>query len=59
MGTPCISLSELAQEKSDALVIIAADVSDVIETQLKNLGFPNIITKKKLDLAILETPPTI
>ncbi|MDR0516771.1 MAG: glycosyltransferase [Fibromonadaceae bacterium] len=59
MGTPCLSLSELMLEKSDTLVIIAADVSDAIETQLKDLGFLYIATKKKLDSAILETPPLI
>jgi glycosyltransferase involved in cell wall biosynthesis len=59
MGTPCVPLSELMLEKSDTLVIIAADVSDVIETQLKDLGFLYIATKKKLDSAILETPPLI
>jgi len=59
MGTPCVSPSELAFTKSDILVIIATDVSDIIEMQLRNAGFPCIITKKQLDALILETPPNI
>lgn len=58
-GVPCVTPYDLVQFKDDVMIIIAADVSDVIETQLKDLGFPYFMTKKKLDSLILETPPTI
>jgi hypothetical protein len=58
-GTNSVSLAELSHKKLDTLVIIAADVSDTIETQLKDAGFPYITTKKKLDALILESPPII
>ncbi|GHV57579.1 hypothetical protein FACS1894216_22120 [Synergistales bacterium] len=58
-GIPCVSFDELAGIKSDILVIIATDLSDIIETQLKGAGFPYVITKKNLDALILESPPAI
>jgi glycosyltransferase involved in cell wall biosynthesis len=54
--TPCLSPGDLEKHMADALVIIAADVSDAIEAQLSRAGFLNIITKKSLDAAILESP---
>jgi hypothetical protein len=56
-GLPCLSPDELAGLKADTLVIIAADVSDAIEAQLKSAGFPYVAAKKKLDALILESPP--
>ena len=56
---PCVSFAEMESSKDETLVIIAADVSDVIEQQLKNAGFPFIATKKKLDGLILKSPPII
>lgn len=57
--TPCVSPTELERDKADVLVIIAVDVSDAIEIQLKNAGFPYITTKQSLDALILECPPII
>lgn len=58
-GLPCVSPKEILHWKDKMVIVIAADVSDVIETQLKALGFPHITTKKTLDSLILETPPAI
>jgi glycosyltransferase involved in cell wall biosynthesis len=58
-GVPCVTPAELEKSKDGMLVVIAADVSDAIEAQLKGLGFLHTTTKKKLDPLILETPPDI
>lgn len=58
-GVICVPPRELAAQRNSLVVVIAADVSDVIEKQLEVLGFPHVTTKKKLDSLILETPPAI
>lgn len=58
-GLPCLSPDELSISKSDILTIIAADVSDAIETQLQGLGLKHIATKKQLDSLLLASPPII
>jgi glycosyltransferase involved in cell wall biosynthesis len=58
-GTVCVSFSELERRKGNILVIIAADVSDEIETQLRLAKFPYIASKKHLDATILECPSSI
>jgi len=54
---PCLSSVELERDKENTFIIIAADVSDAIEAQLSDAGFPHITTKKKLDGLILKSPP--
>lgn len=56
-GIPCFSPASIVENKDNSLIIIAADVSDSIERQLHSLSFPNVITKKKLDSIILDSPP--
>jgi hypothetical protein len=58
-GTICVSFSELKRRKDSILVIIAADVSDEIEAQLRFARFPYITSKKNLDAMILECPPSV
>jgi hypothetical protein len=58
-GALCISADELSKAKDDTLVIVAADVSDVIAARLRDAGFSRIAIKKELDALIMETPPTM
>lgn len=58
-GTVCLSLPEISKKKEHLLIIIAADMSDVIAEQLKAAGFMHLVTKKSLDGMLLNCPPTV
>lgn len=58
-GILCVLPSDILKQANDFVFIIAADISDVIEKQLVDLGVKHFITKKRLDSLILETPPII
>ncbi|GHV16110.1 hypothetical protein AGMMS49938_15730 [Fibrobacterales bacterium] len=48
----------LTSSSEPAIVIVALDMSDLVESQLKNLGIKHIFTKKNLDTLILDCQPT-
>lgn len=56
-GIPCSSLDVFIEDRERILMIVSPDDSDEIMSQLSELGFCHVTTKKQLEALLLTHPP--
>lgn len=57
-GVPCLNVGKLLERKDRLLIIISPDDHSLIQRQLSELGFSNLLIKRELEMPLLNTAPS-
>ncbi len=58
-GVSCKSLKDYENKKEDILIIVSPRQADVIEEQLKKMGFKHVITRKDIESIMIKYSPQL